>query len=126
MITAEEFDPAKAGKGLPCLEGKVILITGGTSGLGKACVEALMQRTFQHLYFIGRQVQLGRMLVAGLERRFPDARENVTFLQCDLGDLQQVRGILGQFQHDRLDVLYVFSPRKPALTVRHWGRLEDR
>ncbi|KUI67607.1 hypothetical protein VM1G_11514 [Cytospora mali] len=46
-----DFDPSKD---IPCLDDKVVFITGGTSGLGAESVKALAKHSPAHIYFTGR------------------------------------------------------------------------
>ncbi|KAH0525656.1 hypothetical protein TsFJ059_008001 [Trichoderma semiorbis] len=41
-------------KDIPSLSGKVVLVTGGTAGLGKQSIQALAKHDPEHIYFTGR------------------------------------------------------------------------
>lgn len=58
------------------LEGRVALVTGGTSGIGKACVERLRAEGMA-VVFTGRSEDRGRQVAAST---------GATFLQCDARD----------------------------------------
>ncbi|KAL0933757.1 oxidoreductase C736.13-like protein 2 [Colletotrichum truncatum] len=111
---------------IPPLEGKVIFITGGTAGLGKATLLSLLARKPLHIYFSGRSRVAADDLIASVTaaqlqpRPLPIKKPaNVapsspsspdypplTFVQMDLASLSTVkRAIETTFTHDRLDVL---------------------
>ncbi|KAK3320099.1 oxidoreductase [Cercophora scortea] len=73
------------------LAGKVILITGGTSGLGAASAMALAQQTPSpaRIYISGRRASAAAR-VAEQIRTATSASTEVVFLPCDLTDLSSV------------------------------------
>ncbi|KAI0424960.1 putative short-chain dehydrogenase [Xylaria sp. FL1042] len=109
-----DFNPEKD---IPPLDGKVIFITGGTAGLGKASIEALVKRGASHIYFTGRNAKAGEALIAEMKKANPSV--GLTFLEMDFLSLASVKNGCDQFVHDRLDVLMcnagiMFKP--PALS----------
>ncbi|KAI0602352.1 oxidoreductase [Biscogniauxia sp. FL1348] len=94
------FNPEKD---IPSLEGKVILVTGGTAGLGKASVEALSRHAPAHIYFTGRNTQAAEALIASVKNI--DSQVALKFLKMDFLSLSSVKKACAQFQHDRLDIL---------------------
>ncbi|KAI1442444.1 oxidoreductase [Annulohypoxylon stygium] len=95
-----EFDPDKD---IPSLRDRVIFITGGTAGLGRASVEALAKHEPAHIYFTGRNTQAGESLVADVKKINPTV--GMTFLKMDMTSLSSVKRACDQFSHDRLDIL---------------------
>jgi dehydrogenase/reductase SDR family member 12 len=69
------------------LDGRVVLVTGGTSGLGLATVEACT-RLGATVHLLGRDRQRGESAARGVRRRVPNAR--VVVEECDLGSLPAV------------------------------------
>ncbi|KAI0550360.1 putative short-chain dehydrogenase [Xylaria curta] len=109
-----DFNPEKD---IPPLDGKVILVTGGTAGLGKASIQALAGRGPSHIYFTGRNAKAGQTLIAETKKTNPSV--GLTFLEMDFLSLASVKNGCDQFIHDRLDILMcnagiMFKP--PALS----------
>ena len=65
----------------------MILVTGGTHGIGRACVERLA-RDGHHVMFVGRDRDAG----AALERAAP----NTTYFACDVADESDCRRAVGE------------------------------
>lgn len=86
------------------LGGKVALVTGGTSGIGKATATALAAMGAR-VVVTGRNPEKGEGAVAEVRR--DSGNENVSLLLADLSVVSEVRRLAGEFRagHDRLDVL---------------------
>jgi retinol dehydrogenase-12 len=86
------------------MEGKVALITGGTSGIGKAAATALAGMGAE-VVVTGRNEERGKAAVG--EIRHESGSEKVSLMLADLAVQAEVRGLAQAFeeQHDRLDVL---------------------
>jgi retinol dehydrogenase 14 len=84
--------------------GKVVLITGGTSGIGKAAATALAAIGAE-VVVVGRSRERGEGAVE--EIRLDSGNEEVSLMVADLSVQVEVRRLAGEFQerHDRLDVL---------------------
>ncbi|CAO2655315.1 Nn.00g103790.m01.CDS01 [Neocucurbitaria sp. VM-36] len=95
------FDPAKD---IPSLSGKVILVTGGTAGLGAASVQAFAAHNPTHIYFTGRNISAANALISEVEAKHSFAA--LSFIELDLSSLRSVKkGVSRGFKHDRLDIL---------------------
>ena len=83
---------------------KVVLITGGTSGIGKATATALA-RMGANVVVTGRNEERGRK--ASEEIRAESGSDRVELMLADLAVQTEVRHLAKQFKerHDRLDVL---------------------
>ncbi|KAK5657387.1 hypothetical protein OQA88_2957 [Cercophora sp. LCS_1] len=96
------FDPQKD---IPDLTGKVILVTGGTAGVGAGTVIELVRHKPAHVLFTGRKAKSAEGTIASAREAAPDVP--VTFVEVDLANLASVKAatekILGQLS--RLDVL---------------------
>ena len=87
----------------PTMEGKVALVTGGTSGIGKAAATALAAMGAD-VVVVGRNPERGEEAVEEI-RRQTGARVDLALY--DLGVQAEVRVLAGEFRrrYDRLDVL---------------------
>ncbi|KAI3323855.1 putative short-chain dehydrogenase [Xylariaceae sp. AK1471] len=109
-----DFNPEKD---IAPLDGKVVFVTGGTAGLGKASIKALAKRGPAHIYFTGRNAKAGDALITEIKKSNPSV--GLTFLEMDFLSLASVKKGVDQFVHNRLDVLMcnagiMFKP--PALS----------
>jgi NAD(P)-dependent dehydrogenase (short-subunit alcohol dehydrogenase family) len=86
------------------IEGKVVLITGGTSGIGKAAALALASMGAE-VVIVGRNRERGES--AAEEIRRESGNEKVSLMVADLSAQADVRRLAEEFKerHDRLDVL---------------------
>ena len=86
------------------LTGRVIVITGATSGLGYAAAEQLA-RCGATLVVVGRTVERNERAVT--ELMATTGNPLITQVSADMGDLDQVRHLAERVlaDHDRLDVL---------------------
>ncbi|MCO4760918.1 MAG: SDR family NAD(P)-dependent oxidoreductase [Myxococcales bacterium] len=74
----------------------IALVTGGTSGVGRSIVRALVDRGM-HVHFIGTNAERGTTQAADLNASGPGSS---TFIPCDLSDLPAVRTFARQFRDD--------------------------
>ncbi|KAL7912407.1 NAD(P)-binding protein [Trichoderma velutinum] len=95
-----DFNPEKD---IPSLSGKVVLVTGGTAGLGKESIQALAKHDPQHIYFTGRNQKAADAVINNIKAENPAV--GLTFLEMDFRSLESVRESIKQFAHDRLDIL---------------------
>ena len=71
------------------LAGKVAIITGSTSGIGRATAELFAQEGAR-VVVSGRRVELGRAVVAGILEGGGDA----SFISCDVSKSDQIRTLI--------------------------------
>ena len=86
------------------MSGKVVLITGGTSGIGKAAATALATMGAE-VVVTGRNRERGETALEEIRREA--GSEKVSLMLADLAVQSEVRGLADEFvnSHDRLDVL---------------------
>ncbi|KAK8055706.1 hypothetical protein PG993_000933 [Apiospora rasikravindrae] len=92
---------------IPDLSGRVLLITGGTSGLGAELTVELAQKNPARLLFTGRNAASAEKTLERVRQSAPSAAAGtVTFVPCDLADLASVRAAADRIlsQCPRLDV----------------------
>ncbi|OSC98629.1 NAD-P-binding protein [Trametes coccinea BRFM310] len=89
---------------IPDLTGKVIIVTGGSTGIGKETVKALLNHNAK-VYIAGRNPQRVQDAIEDLQR---ETGKMALFLQLDLADLQSVKYAASEFlsKENRLDVLF--------------------
>ena len=98
------------------MDGKVVIVTGATDGIGRATAAALAARGAR-IVAVGRNPEKGKAAVA--ELRASTGNDAVTFLPADLsrqGDVRSLAATIAE-RHDRLDVLVnnaggLFATRK--------------
>lgn len=89
---------------IPDLTGKVILITGGNSGLGIESAKAFVNKGAE-VIITSRSEEKGKKALAEIKNEIPDA--NITIMLLDLMDLKSVQSFADEFmnKYNRLDVL---------------------
>ncbi|KAF4501188.1 alcohol dehydrogenase Bli-4 [Fusarium agapanthi] len=95
MVSFKGFNPEND---IPSLAGKVIIVTGGTSGLGRSAILTLASHNPSHIYFTGRSSASASSLISSL------SPVPATFLECDLTSIASMRSVAKKFTHDRLDI----------------------
>jgi NAD(P)-dependent dehydrogenase (short-subunit alcohol dehydrogenase family) len=102
---------------------KIALVTGASSGIGKACATALLHEGWQ-VIFVGRRAELIEQAIAASGV----ASSGAVAMPCDVTDAQAVRALFDAVQQrfGRLDLLFNnagVSPRATTpddLSAREW------
>ncbi|KAJ7226766.1 NAD-P-binding protein [Mycena pura] len=119
-LATESFPPRSKFtiKDVPDLSGKIIIVTGGNSGLGFATSKVLVERGAK-VYIATRSEAKAK---EAIEQIANDTGKTPLFLKLDLADLDSVQAAANMFlsKENRLDVLYnsagVMIPSKEAVT----------
>ncbi|KAL0930112.1 NAD -binding protein [Colletotrichum truncatum] len=98
------FSPADD---IPDLTGKVIIVTGGSSGLGKESVLQLAKHNPQAIYLTARTEARGNAAIKEIQEAVPAAKNKIKFLELDLASFASIKKAANTFLglSDRLDVL---------------------
>ena len=90
---------------IPSLEGKVILVTGGNSGLGKQSILEFARHGPAQIWLAARSAGKAKAAIDDIKKEIPDA--NITPLDIDLTSLESVKNAAKVFREksDRLDLL---------------------
>ncbi|KAI5272473.1 NAD(P)-binding protein [Aureobasidium subglaciale] len=99
-----QFNPAKD---IPDLSGKVIIVTGGSSGLGKESVHQLVKHNPGKVYLSARTSQRGDAAIKDIERDIPSAQGKIHFLEIDMASFASVKKAADRIlaENDHLDIL---------------------
>ncbi|KAJ7114938.1 NAD-P-binding protein [Mycena epipterygia] len=114
---APKFNPARD---VPDLSGKIVLVTGGNSGIGYETVKVLLLKNAS-VYLAARSPSKAKDAIAQLEA---ETSKRAEFLEIDLADLRSVRKAAEDFlaRESRLDILFnnggVMIPPTDQLTAQ--------
>lgn len=91
---------------IPDLSGQVIIVTGGTAGLGLECIRQLSTHNPAHIYLAARSQEKADTVIRELRDSIPEACP-ITFLSLDLSSFSSVKAAAAAFlrQETRLDIL---------------------
>lgn len=92
-------------KDIPSLKGKVIIVTGGNSGLGKQSVLDLARHEPQEIWLTARTTEKADQAIADIKQKVPNA--NIKPLALDLTSLDSVKAAARTFSDvsSRLDLV---------------------
>jgi NAD(P)-dependent dehydrogenase (short-subunit alcohol dehydrogenase family) len=83
---------------------KVVIVTGGTKGIGLGCVRVFVEEGGSKVVFCARHAGEGQAVEADLNARHPGRAH---FVRCDVSKVDEVRVLIDQTvqQHGRIDCL---------------------
>jgi NAD(P)-dependent dehydrogenase (short-subunit alcohol dehydrogenase family) len=101
-MSRSSFDP---NGDMPSLAGRVIMITGGTAGLGASTIAILAEKGPAHIFFTGRSQRAANTIITRVKRAAP--RVPITFIQNDISSLKSTQEAANTFKaaSPRLDIL---------------------
>jgi len=83
------------------LKGRVVLVTGGTGGIGRAAA-AQLARMGAEVHIVGRNEQKGNAAIEEMNRELKDAAPDVQFHRVDLSKLSSTRDFARRFASEVL------------------------
>ncbi|MCJ1386678.1 hypothetical protein MMC17_009804 [Xylographa soralifera] len=91
---------------IPNLSGKVILVTGGNTGLGKETVLELAKHNPSVIYLTARTSSKGEAAISDIVSAVPKA--NISLLSLDLSSFESIKNAVSNFKtkSQRLDILF--------------------
>lgn len=97
------FNPSKD---IPDLSGKVILITGGNTGLGLETILRLSQHKPAHIYLAARSEDKAKTAIQEIQSKVPKAPP-ISFIKLDLASFASIKAAAASFiaSSNRLDIL---------------------
>ncbi|MGW7343846.1 SDR family NAD(P)-dependent oxidoreductase [Streptomyces sp. NPDC054854] len=117
---------SRSGTGAGRFQGKSVLITGGTSGIGREAAKAFALEG-AHVGFCGRRVELGRQVA----REIRDAGGEATYIEADVRVDAQVRGFVDRVasRYGGIDVAFnnagIGSGKLPhEMSVEEWDDVQ--
>jgi 2-hydroxycyclohexanecarboxyl-CoA dehydrogenase len=107
------------------LQGKTVLITGGTAGIGKACAESMLAAGAEAIVINGRSRERGERATAALAARFPEAL--IALALGDMGQVSDAEAVVAAAieKLGRIDVLVNSTGTNDFPTLLHKIALED-
>ena len=106
MMKCQTFDPDRD---IPDLSGKVVLVTGANSGIGRETVLQLTKHNPSRIFVGARSQSKAEEAIEQIKQALPDTASSVslTFLKLDLSSFQSIKTAVETFRasSNRLDIL---------------------
>ena len=92
---------------VPDLTGKVYLVTGSNTGVGKEVAQILYSRN-ANVYMAARSEDKAKRAIADIQQAWPNSRGSLSFLYLDLADLSTIKPAVESFtaRESKLHVLF--------------------
>ncbi|KAL0932794.1 retinol dehydrogenase [Colletotrichum truncatum] len=103
LMGGYNFNPDKD---IPDLTGKVIVVTGGNSGLGLETIRQIAKHNPAHIYLAGRSKEKGEKAIEDLKKEGASVSP-ITYLPLDLASFESIKAAARTFNESsqRLDLL---------------------
>ncbi|GAW20261.1 hypothetical protein ANO14919_097620 [Xylariales sp. No.14919] len=100
-------EPLLTEHNLPLQEGKVFIVTGANSGLGKELTKILYSKHAK-VYVAARSESKAKAAIEEVRRLYPTSKGDLVYLHLDLSDLTTIKKSADDFlaKEQRLDVLF--------------------
>ncbi|ABN64902.1 short-chain alcohol dehydrogenase retinol dehydrogenase Protochlorophyllide reductase [Scheffersomyces stipitis CBS 6054] len=120
--------PTLTEKDYPSLTGKVVIVTGGNTGVGYQTAKSLAGSTNAKVYIFARSEEKALAAIRRMElevaQEYNKNKIDVHFIKLDLGDLTTIKASADEFlsKEDRLDIIIhnagVMTPPKGSKTAQ--------
>lgn len=99
--------PALTEKDVPDLHGKVYIVTGSNTGVGRELAQILYSKNAK-VYIAARSEARANRAISELKQAFPESTGDLNFLHLDLADFKKVKSAAEQFasKETKLHVLF--------------------
>ncbi|KAI1429629.1 hypothetical protein F5Y12DRAFT_727151 [Xylaria sp. FL1777] len=123
-ITSQFLHPSKprlTEKDVPNLQGKVTIVTGSNTGLGKEIAQILYSKNAK-VYMLARSEEKTKKAIDSIKAAVPNSSGELIYLHLDLADLPSIKSTTEQFnrRESQLHLLFnnagVAFPRRGAKT----------
>ncbi|KAK0209517.1 NAD(P)-binding protein [Armillaria fumosa] len=106
-LLSQSFPPSPkwSADGIPDLSGRVIIVTGGNTGIGKETIRALLRRNAK-VYMAARDEVKARNTIREL---LQDTGKEAIFLKLDLASLESVRQAAAEFTSKETELHVLFN-----------------
>lgn len=109
-ILTQFFPPGKpkfTEKNIPDLSGKVYIVTGSNTGIGKETARILYSKNAK-VYIAARSLDKSNKAIEDIKKAHPNSKGALAFLKLDLNDLTTIKASADEFlaKEKRLDVLF--------------------
>ncbi|KAI0859220.1 hypothetical protein F4860DRAFT_483509 [Xylaria cubensis] len=118
--------PRLVEKDVPNLQGKVIIVTGSNSGLGREIAQILYTKNAK-VYMLARSEEKTRQAIDSIKAAVPNSSGELLYLQLDLADLRTIKSTVDEFhsKESQLHLLFnnagVAFPRSGAKTKQGYA-----
>ncbi|KAJ9657496.1 hypothetical protein H2198_004257 [Neophaeococcomyces mojaviensis] len=104
-ITGSNAATYNPDESIPPLNGKTMLVTGGSTGLGKQAIIYLAQHSPSEIWMTAQSIDKAKVACADIRKQIPNA--NLKILQIDLASLNSIKKAAATFVAEvgRLDLL---------------------
>ncbi|KAF8509047.1 NAD-P-binding protein [Gautieria morchelliformis] len=90
---------------IPDLSGKIMIVTGGNSGIGKEIVRALLEHNAK-VYMAARNADAAKLAIQELKT---DVGKEAHFLQLDLSSLKDIQRAANEFLHNEKELHALYN-----------------
>ncbi|KAI0205204.1 hypothetical protein F4808DRAFT_410924 [Astrocystis sublimbata] len=95
-------------KDVPDLAGKVTIVTGSNTGLGKEVAQILYSKNAK-VYMLNRSEEKTKQAISSIKSAVPKSSGDLIFIQLDLADLTTIKATVNEFQRRESKLHLLFN-----------------